>query len=149
MLTVLLAAAAYDGAVALGWIAVGPAPGQGPAGAGPVQAAALLALLVGAVVCATLAGRSSTRAGVLEQLLPLAGAAFVGARFYAYDPYYAPTLRRMSEQGAVSGTWVLALAGVALVAAALTGLRPRVGLAVSGLTLFLSAVTALWMGTGH
>ena len=106
VLTVLLAAAAYDGAVALGWIAVGPAPGQRPAGAGPVQAAALLALLAGAV-------------------------------------------RRMSEAGAVSGTWVLALAGVALVAAALTGLRPRVGLAVSGLTLLLSAVTALWMGTGH
>jgi hypothetical protein len=46
---VLTVAFAYEPAVALGWLSVGPLPGQAPVGNDLVLGAALLALLVGAV----------------------------------------------------------------------------------------------------
>ena len=49
VLMVLTVAFAYEAAVALGWLSVGPLPGQAPVGNGLVLGAALLALLVGAV----------------------------------------------------------------------------------------------------
>jgi hypothetical protein len=82
-------------------------------------------------------------------LLAPAAAAFVLARFYTYDPYYAPTLRRMSDDGLVADAWVYVLVGLALLAAVLVRLRPRAGLGATSLVMVLSAFTALAEGAGH
>jgi hypothetical protein len=71
------------------------------------------------------------------------------ARFYTFDPYFAPTLRRMSDHGLVAPRWAFTLAGGALVAALLTTIRPRAGLTLTAVLLPLLALTALAMGLGH
>ncbi len=149
VLVVLIAAAAYQAAVALGWLSIGPLPGQAPAGYGLVLGAALLALVVGAGLCAVYASWPRPPADALAGLIGPAAAAFVVARFYSFDPYYAPTLRRMSDDGLVPESWVYAVIALALLTAVLAGLRPRVALTLTTLVLLLSAVTALAAGLGH
>jgi hypothetical protein len=81
---VLLAAAAYEAAVALEWISMGTLPGQEAAGQALVTIAAFLALLTGIV--ATLA-----RLRILRRwsatLVPIAAAAYMVAHYYAFDSY--------------------------------------------------------------
>jgi hypothetical protein len=149
VLGVLTAAAAYEAAVALGWLAVGPEPGQAPFGNGLVLGAAVVALIAGAGVCVVYASRSRQPAEVLGSLIAPTAVTFVVARFYAFDPYYAPSLRRMSDDGLVPASWVYALVGLALLAAILTRIRPRIGLTATALMLLLSAFTALAEGGGH
>ena len=149
ILAVLAAATAYEAAVALGWLAVGPEPGQAPAGNGLVLGAAVLALFAGAGLCLVHAWGPGPEVDALGWLLAPAAAAFVLARFYTYDPYYAPTLRRMSDDGLVADSWVYMLVGLALLAGALVRIRPRAGLGATALVLLLSAVTALAEGGGH
>jgi hypothetical protein len=144
----LSAAAAYEGAIALGAIPLGRLPGEDAAATGEVLAGAVVALLAGASVALT----ASTRRvdlGVAGSLLAPAAAAFVAARSYAFDPYYLPTLRRMSDGGLVSPVWVIALAVAALVAAPATRVLPRLGLVVSGAIMVLCAFTAVAQGLGH
>jgi hypothetical protein len=89
---------------------------------------------------------------VLQRWLwPIAGAtvAFLLARYLSYDPYYAPSLRRMSDGGLVSPEWV-AFVCVAAAATAATARRgPRLATAVIALLMWTSALTALAMGLGH
>jgi len=149
VLVVLTAAAAYEAAVAFGWLSVGPKPGEAPVGNGLVLGAALLALVAGAGLSAVYASHRRPRADALGALIAPAAAAFVVARFYSFDPYYAPTLRRMSDDGLVAASWVYTLAGLALLAAILTRTRPRTGLGLTVLVLLMSAFTALAEGGGH
>jgi hypothetical protein len=149
ILAVLAAATAYEAAVALGWLAVGPEPGQAPTGNGLVLGAAVLALVAGAGLCVVHAWRPPPQVDALGSLLAPAAAAFVLARFYTYDPYYAPTLRRMSDDGLVADAWVYLLVGLALLAALLVRVRPRAGLVATVLVLLLGAFTALAEGAGH
>jgi hypothetical protein len=149
VLAVLAAASAYEAAVALGWLAVGPQPGQAPPGNGLVLGAAVLALVAEAALCVVYASRPRPRADGLGSLLAPAAAAFVVARFHTYDPYYAPALRRMSDDGLIPDAWVYTLVGLALIAAVLARTRPRLGLSLSALVLLLSAFTALAVGLGH
>jgi hypothetical protein len=149
VLFVLTAAAAYEAAVALGWLDVGPEPGQAPVGNDLVLGAALLALIAGAGLCAVYASLRKPRADGLETLLAPAAASFVVARFYSFDPYYAPTLRRMSDDGLVPDAWVYALVSLALLAAVLTRVRPRIGRGLTALVLLLTTFTALAEGGGH
>ena len=92
--------------------------------------------------------------------LPLAAAAFVAARFYTYDVYYLPTLRRMSDGGVVSAGWVYGIVVAAIVVgviwtvvatvaepAASAARRPARALSVA--VLIICAVTAFAEGTGH
>ncbi len=148
-LVVLAAAALYEAAVALGWIPIGPVPGEGPVGGGAVRAAAFLAGIAGAGVCVALAPRPEARPRTLAPLLPLAAAAFIVAHFYAYDPYFAPSLRRFSEGEAVFGLWIVALALAAGLAAVASFVRPRVGLKIAALVVFVSALTGVFIGVGH
>ena len=149
VLAVLIAATAYEAALAFNWLSVGPLPGETPVGYGLVLASALLALLVGVVLLAVAASRPQPRRDPFWSLVGPAAAAFVVTRFHSFDPYYAPTLRRMSEHGMVPDAWVYALVFFAVVAAILTRVRLRQGLAVNALVLLLGALTALAAGTGH
>ena len=78
-----------------------------------------------------------------------AAAAFVTARFYTYDPYYYPTLRRFSDDGGVGTTWVLGLLVAALVACFLTRLLPRFGSIATAVVLFVLVPTSLLTAAGH
>lgn len=147
VVAVLVAASAYEAAVALGWLTLGPEPGQGPPAEGIVLFAALAAMLAGAVASSLGSGRDRTWAGA--RVLGPASAAFVLARFNSYDPYYAPSLRRFSEDGFVPDWWVFTLVGLAVVGALVAGARPGLGRLAGALVPLLSALTALAMGVGH
>jgi len=110
---------------------------------------ALVALFVGAGTSLVHACLVRVEVAMAWLLLAPVGAGFVVARWYSFDPYYAPTLRRRSEDGFVSGVWIVALVGMALGAAALTRLFPRAGAIVTGVVLVLCAITAVAVGLGH
>lgn len=140
-------AAVYETAVALGWISLGSAPGDGPAHEGLVLVAALLAMLAGCLLSWNLAQRRRRDASIA--LLGAVAAAFMVARFEGFDPYYLPTLRRYSDGGAFSPTWVYAVAFAAVAASLLSFLRPRIGLILNAPALLLCAFTAAFVGVGH
>ena len=111
VLVVLAACTLHQVAVAASWIAMGPQGGDDPAGTTAAIIAALVAMVAGAVALgATVRSR-------LAPLVPLAAVAFVVARFYTFDSYYAPALRRMSDGGLVAPGLIYALILAAVVVA--------------------------------
>jgi uncharacterized membrane protein YbaN (DUF454 family) len=140
----LFAAAAYELAVALGAGSMGPEPGDGVAGAGVALWVALLAMLTGAVLAPLAASRPWPAA-----LFTPAAAAFLVAFFFTYDPYYAPMLRRYSEDGAASGRWIAVVAVIALGNGVLTWLQPRIGRFTTSGVLILVLLATVFAGDGH
>src|SRR5438034_5743425 len=119
IVVVLVACAAYEMGVALGALSLGSAPGEGPPGGDAVLGVALLTLFLGGLV--SVAHRSGRFApGAATALFGPTAVAFVATRFYSYDPYYAPNLRRMSDSGGISPTWIFLLIAIAPVAPVLT-----------------------------
>jgi uncharacterized membrane protein YbaN (DUF454 family) len=141
----LLTAAAYEVALALGAGSLGPEPGEGIAGSAAVEVVALLAMFAAAAL------------GLFHTVHPWRGAAlfaptavaFLVAFFFTYDPYFAPHLRRYSDGGAVPGHWIAIVAAVAVAVGVLTGLRPRVGAAMTSAVVFIVIVTTVLAGDGH
>jgi hypothetical protein len=121
----------YELAVAAGLIALGSLPGQGPPGESFVGVVAALALLMAALLAATLDGPRA-----IALLAPLA-AAFLVAHFYTFDSYYLPTLIRHSERDFMPAFVVYSVAGLAATAGVLTRVRPRLGCAVSAPLIWL------------
>lgn len=96
-------------------------------------------------LAASVAGAGAVVVGpAWARAVPVAAAAFLAARFESYDPYYAPTLRRMSDGGLLSPWWVWFLCAAAIVVAVV----PR-GRSVAPAVLLLIACTALVAGVGH
>jgi hypothetical protein len=143
LLIVTVAGTVYETAIALGWISIGATPG----GDAKFQWLALngtaLAILVGIVVTISTAARNR----LIPTLAP-AAAAFMVARFYGFDPYYAPDLRRSSEGGIMSPTWIWLLVALALVATVVAVTRPRLGF-LSAPVLLLCLFTAYFVDVGH
>ncbi|MGH3102772.1 MAG: hypothetical protein ACRDN6_01575 [Gaiellaceae bacterium] len=146
---VLIGAASYEAAIAFGWLAIGPLPGEGRREEEQVLLVAVVALLVGAVLAASHAFGPRIKTAATESMIPLAAATFMTGRFYSFDPYYAPTLRRMSDGGFVAPWWFFTLLACSLLAGVLTKARPRVGSSVVAVVVPLCAVTAIAMGLGH
>jgi len=142
LLLITVAATSYEVLNAVGVLTPGPDPGEAPPGEGIVVLAGSLALVAGAVASFAFVLSQPRPAERLVPPLVLAGAGFALARFYAYVPYYAPTLRRASEGGLISGWWMAALVVLTIGTAALTWSRWRPGLYLSAVTLFVTAVTA-------
>jgi hypothetical protein len=142
VLVVLAACTLHQVAVAAGWLAIGPQSGDDPTGTTAVVIAALVALVAGAVV---LGARIPSR---LAPLVPLAAVSFVVARFYSFDSYYAPALRRMSDGGLVAPWLIYLLTAAAVVVAALMTKWPAVAPAGALVVLF-SALPALVESAGH
>ena len=140
---VLAAGAIQQALVATGVLALGTTPGDDPPGQALVVAA-IVAMLAGAVGW-PIVGRDLPRAFRLS--LALAAAAFAIAHFLAYDPYYAPTLRRYSDGGAV-GAATAAAAGAGVLAASLAALRwRRTGaILIAAATLILAAIVVTMGG---
>jgi hypothetical protein len=150
---ILAVATCYEAAVALGMVTLGPSAGEGPRHETPVLGAAFLALAFGGLLllgCSLSRTTTRLRPGGLAPLplVSLAAATFVVARFYSYDPYYAPTLRRMSE-GVVPGGWIILLVVFAAGAAWSAVRNPRLGMVLISAVSWLSAITAIAVGTGH
>jgi hypothetical protein len=143
-----LAAAGYELAVALRWISMGSQPGDEARGQAVITIGALAALVLGIGATAVAASRERPPGSVPAVLVPLASAAYMAAHFYAFDPYYLPTLRRFTESG-VSSVWVYGVVAGAVLVAALSRIRPRAGLALVPVILLVCAVTVVGMGIGH
>lgn len=146
----LVAAAAYELAIAVGAIGIGSSPGDGAPAETIVLIAALLALLIGCIwaIACSVSSRPGLARAPASMLAP-AAVALLLARFYSYDAYYAPSLRRMSDGGLVAAGWVYALVAAALAAAVLSSVRRKAGLATTAPLLILVAVTALLENAGH
>jgi hypothetical protein len=140
----LIAAAAYELALALGAGSPGPEPGEGVSGSGVVEVVALLAMLVAAAIAPFPAVHRWPAV-----LLAPAAAAYLVAFFFTYDPYYAPTLRRYSDGGAVAGRWIAIVAALALADGILTRLRPRLGGFMTSAVVLIVALTTVFAGDGH
>ena len=147
MILVLASATVYYALVASGAITLGNVPGNAPAGEGLAFRLGVLALLSG-MVLALLGAVRPAPVWPLPLLAPV-GAAFALARFLSYDPYYLPTLRRMSDHGLVSPLLVGALIILALLAGWLSWRLPRAGLLLTAALLPLLTVTAQLMSGGH
>jgi hypothetical protein len=145
VVAVLGAAAIWAAALSFGAGRIGPVSGEGVHGDDGVVLAAALAMLLGAVLELAYVFRPH----VVAALLAPAAAAFLLAFFFNYDPYYAPTLRRYSDGGLVSGGWIAFLALSALGAAVLSRFRPPGGAAVSAVVLLLVLGTTVVVPAGH
>jgi hypothetical protein len=152
LLLLVAAAGIYEAAIALGAVEIGSVPGEGAAGHGRVLAAGLLALLAAGVlfaVCVEERVRAAIMASRAAPLLCLAAASFVIGRFYSYDPYYAPTLRRMSDGGLLAGWLVAGVVALALVAAVGTARGSRAALIAVSLAMWLCAFCVQAAPGGH
>ena len=143
LLALILIGAAYEAAIALEWVSIGEIPGEGAPGEGAVLSVSVLAVLAGIAVSIF-----AIRGNRLAAGLAPAAAALMVARFYSFDPYFAPALRRASEGGIVAAGWVYALVAVALLAGVLAFARPR--LAFLGAPVMLLCVfTTVFAHAGH
>ena len=142
VILVLAACTLHQVAVAAGWLAIGRQPGDDPTGTTAVLIAAVVALIAGAFV---LGASVPSR---LAPLVPLAAVAFVVARFYSFDSYYAPGLQRMSDGGLVAPGLIYALIFTAVAVAALMTKWPRAAPAGAAL-LVISTLLALAESAGH
>jgi len=140
----LVSAAAYEFALALGAGSLGPEPGDGVAGSGIVGGVALLAMLVAAVL-GTIPGSRPWPAALFGP----SAAAFLVTFVFTYDPYYAPTLRRYSDGGALPVPWIAVVAVVALAEGVFTARQPRFGRVMTPVVLIVVLLTTLFAGTGH
>ena len=143
---VLLAAAAYEAAVALEWISMGRQPGDDATGQAVVTIAAFLALLTGIV--ATLVSRRILRPRPAA-LVPLAATSYLLAHYYAFDSYYLPSLRRFSDSGSVSSAWVYGVVVAAVLVALAITRRPSVAPVLTPILLLICAGTVVAEGFGH
>jgi hypothetical protein len=105
----------------------------------------MLAMLVGAGV-ALVSIPIGRRVWAVVSLAP-AAAGFVVLRFYTYDPYYSPTLRRYSDAGAIGPAWVWVVAAAALVAGVVAWRVPRTGAVATAIVVVTLAGTTALMGT--
>ena len=143
---VLLAAAAYEAAVALEWLSMGSKSGDEAAGQAAATIAAFVALLTGIV--ATVVSRRILHRWPAT-LVPVAGAAYLVAHYYAFDSYYLPSLRRFSEAGGVSAVWVYGVVVAAVIVALAIRRRPSVAPVLTPIVLLICAGTVVAEGFGH
>jgi hypothetical protein len=148
VLTVLVIATGYELAFALGLLPLGRLPGKGPEGSNVAVVAGLLAMVSGAVLSFVVPSSSRLTRGLAGLLAP-AGAAFITARFYTFDPYYLPTMRRISEGGVISPAWIFGLVAAAVVAGVCAWLWPPLGSRLTGIVLILCIVTTFLQAAGH
>jgi hypothetical protein len=139
-------AALYELLVATELVPMGDGPGEEAPGGAVV---ALIALMAFPLAAGTSFVRSlENRGGVtVFALLAPAGAAYLIARWYSFDPYYLPTLRRHAD-GGIHGPWIVAVTLAAVGAGMLTLARPRPGCVVSFVVLLVEALTVFALPLG-
>ena len=147
----LVGGAAYEVALALGVLEVGPLPGEMPPGE-PLVLLAYGALLAGGLLLLLAACTQMTSDALATPLLPwiaVAAVCFAVARYYSYDAYAAPALVRISEVSTFSGWWIFLLALGGAGAALVAWRAPRAGLGVVGAFLWVVAIALFLIGPWH
>jgi hypothetical protein len=139
---VIAAAAVYELAVAVRWIEISRLSGEGP----PHEDTMMVVSLATAVGGAILIVVSPVRAAAA---IPVAACALMLARYYSFDPYYAPALRRMSDGGVVAPLWVYAVTAVTIACAAALVLRPRDAAVPAAFAVLACAATVFFAAAGH
>ncbi len=125
---------------------MGSRSGEEAAGQGAVTIAAFVALLTGIV--GTLVSRRILHRWPAA-LVPIAGAAYMVAHYYAFDPYYLPSLRRFSDRGLVPTAWLYGVVVAAVIVALAIRGRPSVAPVLTPILLLICAGTVLAEGAGH
>lgn len=146
---VVTAAMVSENAVALRVVGLGASDG-GWSVRDIILVTAAAALLLAGPLLVALAGTPLVDAAARG--LPLAAVATAGAvvaRYLSYDPYYAPTLRRMSDGGILPAWWIVLVAGLALAVAVWSRREPRPSLSLAGIAMFLAGPTIFIAGGGH
>lgn len=139
---VIGAAAVYELAIAVGWIEIGRLPRDGP----PHEDAFMVVSLTAAIAGAILIVASPVRAAAA---IPLAACALLLARYYSFDPYYAPALRRMSDGGVVAPLWVYGVTAFTIACSASLVLRPRAAAVPAAFAVLVCAATVFFAAAGH
>ena len=147
VVAILLGAAVYYVVLAVGPHGIGALPGDGPPGETVVGLSWVLASLAGAVLAVACAVRPRLPGPV--HLVAPAAALTALAFFYTYDPYYAPSLRRYSDHGAVAASGMFVVFGIAVAVGAVALRHRRLGAALTPFSLLLTLVTAVVAGDGH
>jgi hypothetical protein len=149
VVAVLLAAAAYEAAIALEWISLGPEAGDEAPGQAVVTVSAFVAFVVGMGIGAAAALSRRPVRGWPALLIPVAAAAYLVSHYYAFDSYYLPDLRRFAEDGNIAARWVYGVAACCLGTAALIAYAPRVGVALLPFMLLVCGIFVVGEGIGH
>ena len=149
VVVVLAAATVYQAAQALGVISLGKLPGEDAPAAGVFGAATSVAFLTAFVVVFCSFRDAERIPSIVRQLVPLVAVAAAVAGYYSFDPYYAPTKRRYSDYASSGQTvWICFVIAVALTAAIAARYRPRAGMLLTLVALFLCIPTAV-LGAFH
>jgi hypothetical protein len=146
VVVVLLAAAAYEAAVALEWISLGSQPGDDPPGQAVVTIAAFLALLTGFVAAGI--GQRVWR-GRLATLVPVVAAAYMVVQYYTFDSYYLPSRTRFSDTGSALSMWVYGVAVAAVIVAFAISKRPSFARVLTPAVLLICGLMVASEGLGH
>lgn len=148
-LALVLAAVVQNGLVALGVLSLGVEP-QGESRFHWIVAVAFPALLACGLLF--LIGSAARRVGeplagwTPAVLFPAAGALWVIAGFFSYDPYYQPTLKRYSEEATFSGWWIAVVVVLCALACLAVRRAGRAGLALGGVALLMCVLAPLSVG---
>jgi hypothetical protein len=145
-LGVLLGATLYETLVAFEVVDLGAQPGEGPPGERMVALIAVCAMLVAAGLAVVAAVGASVP---FVPLLAPAAAAFLAARFYTFDPYYLPDLRRFADDGMLPPVLVWCIVATAVGAGLFTRANWRVGAALSAPAILACAFFGQVLVGGH
>ena len=148
LLAAVTAGVAYETTVALDLIMIRANDADGDR----VLLLAFVALLGGGVLFLVAGVVTPIREALsvrLVRLVDVAAVCFVVARWYSYDPYYLPTLRRMSEGGLLTGWWLLVL--IAYTAGVVISFRGSrcTGIVLSGVLVWVCMLSAFFAALGH
>ena len=157
LVATLAVAAGYEALFALG--VIGYADGASAGTAPPHETAILeitfcvmLAAAAGFAVAAAW-GRASRAVAALRWLwlVPALCAALVIARYYAFDPYYAPDLIRVSQNVdiRVAALWLIGGTAAVIATRRFAPRAPRMVMAGGAVMLFVAALTTIVLRAGH
>jgi hypothetical protein len=148
----LSAVAALEAANALRWIEPDAGDGAGPFSFVFVPFSPLVTMLLGGVVlmAASLDARGSASLAVpiLPLVAPAAGAV-VALNLVRFDSYYLPSHQRVMDVMRISPVWFAVIAVLAVSVALISWKRPRLGLFVTGASLWLCLVGLFLSGPWH
>lgn len=149
LVVLVVAAAFYEGSLALGWTATRPLPERPTEWLVPLLGALALVILALVLASVFVEGDPAPRvAAVVPFVLP-AAASLLAARLFSYDPYYLPTLRRLADHGVVPSGWTYALLSAAAVIEGLMLVRRRLGVLLASPVLLVIAAAILAAASGH
>jgi hypothetical protein len=152
LVVALSAVAALEAANALRWIEPDTGEGSGLYWVVTWPISPLLTMLVGGalLMAASLGARLS--AALTVPILPLvapAAGAVVALNLVTFDSYYLPSYQRVMEVMRISPAWFAVIAVSAVSVALVSWWRPRLGLFVTGASLWIGLVGLFLSGPWH